>query len=430
MKNWLPKSNSLLIFIAMLILIGCNNSPRGIITTGDKWVLSNTDKIDASKVGQEMSFNESSVSLIEENKTSDIKWIDKTSYSQDFNGKNGIVKMRKLSASIIEVAFIFNSDNIPQNESDWEKLRSENQINYLIRKESVKKEKIYKYYKVGDNSIPVDKVPPAGFYLWKNRDGEVNYVINVIIKDGIVKFQTGENKNSLVDDAATMSESGGISFASVFGSGKRYVGNGVIEDSGLMFNGMSGRTIEFIKETSTDNKNDENNLLSEVFGNFNNGKAKIEYNEFKTLLDRQYAEYSSYFQNLIIEVDYEHLLNTNKYNYPFDIKVILFKIYPNNARKSYLEQDRLTSIGGVVFEKRYGTWTLINKNFILVPINPNACYRTMYQMNPIDDRGHGTIQLRYYETYTFAIGSFNHADITYSFGPYLEEVSILKQTTR
>jgi hypothetical protein len=329
---------SVFALVAIIVVMGIkysNNSPKRIITTGDKWILSNSDEINDSKVGKEISFNESSVNLLGENKISDIKWIDNTSYSQDFNGKNGIVKMRKVSNSAIELSFIFDSNNIPISESDWEKLKREKKVNYIIRSESKNKEKTNEYFKNGE--ITKDK---------KNEGDDVQV------------------------------------------------------------------------------------LLSEEIGSFQNGKANIKYDEFKNLLDRQYAEYSSNFQNLIFEIDDKYLLTTDKSNYPFDIMLILFKIYPNNARKSYLEQERLTSIGGVVYEKRYGTWILINKNFILVPINPNACYRTMYQMNPINEKSYGTIQLRYYETYTFAIGSFNHTDITYSFSPYLEEVSVLKQTSR
>ncbi len=128
-------------------------------------------------------------------------------------------------------------------------------------KESKNKEKTYQYYKVKDKSIPVDKVPPAGLY----RLGTSDAVINVIIKDNIVKFQTGDYQRSLADDDATMDENGNISFTGDFGD-NTYIGNGVIENSSLHFNGTKGGTVKFIKKISdgtqikgsvTDSNNDK-----------------------------------------------------------------------------------------------------------------------------------------------------------------------------
>ncbi len=112
-----------------------------------------------------------------------------------------------------------------------------------------KNDKTYKYYKVKDKSISVDKVPPAGLYLCKGEKGNVIGAINIIIKDGIVRFQTGENKDKLVDADANMDENGNIDFSGDYGYNE-YKGNGVLENSSLYFNGNSPRTVNFIKENT------------------------------------------------------------------------------------------------------------------------------------------------------------------------------------
>jgi uncharacterized protein (TIGR02145 family) len=100
---------------------------------------------------------------------------------------------------------------------------------------------------VGGMTISSEKIPPAGLYALKSGRGEIIALINVIIENGKVKFQTGENKNSLVDEDIELSETGGMYF-SIYGSSK-YIGDGVIENSGSFFNGNSGGRVKFIKMT-------------------------------------------------------------------------------------------------------------------------------------------------------------------------------------
>jgi hypothetical protein len=419
----------LALMFAMVLMNSCSKSPKTLVSSGE-WVLSNADKIDNSETDGSLIVKDSTIVLLKENETYNIKWIDKTSYEQDFNGNTCIVKMRILNDNTIEVAFLFKAEKIPSTDEDWEKLKDENKVSYLIRKESKSKEKSYKEYKVGDMSIPVDKVPPAGLYICR----QTSAVINVIIDNGNVKFQTGENRNNLVDVNAELIYEGlvppyisAINFANDFGSCE-YAGNGVIENSGSYFNGNSGRTIQFVQETSSNNSEDESDkLLSDEIGVFQNGKANIEYDEYKNLLDRQYAKYSSKFQNLIFEIDYKHILTSDEYSYPFDLMVVIFKIYPNKTiYNTYGTENRLTSLGGVVFEKRYGTWVLINKNFRVVPINPEAWHRRVFQQNPEINKSDGTVEFKFYEDYTLAIGSFSFEYITYYVAPYLDEVTTNK----
>ena len=118
----------------------------------------------------------------------------------------------------------------------------------------------------------------------------------------------------------------------------------------------------------------------------------MEYNKIKTQVDRQYSENSKYYKYLTFEIDDKYLLTSEKYSYPFDLYVILLKIYPSNISQYNFGQN-YTSIGGVVFEKRYGKWFLINKNLLIVPINPKMPYREVFQMNPVINKSYDILNL-------------------------------------
>jgi len=411
-------------FIFLFILFGCNTSPKKIISNGEEWLISDTIKLPENQLANAVTFKDSIIAITGENKSHLIKWIDNTSYSQDFNGKRGIIKIRKLSNTLLEFAILFDSENIPKSDLDWQKLENDKKVMYFIKKNNGAE--TYKYYKVGKKSVPVDKVPPAGLYLSNGKaDG---FAINVSIVDGIVKFQAGEDKHSLNDVDVEINFEGlespyisSIEFSNEWSSCE-LIDDGTIENSGSFFNGNSGGSLKFIRVSSVANANDVETLLSGVIGTFNYGKAKLEYNKIKAHIDRQYSENSNYYKYLTFEIDDKYLLTSEKYSYPFDIQVILFKIYPANISQYNFGQN-YTSIGGVVFEKRYGEWFLINTNLLIVPINPKMPHREVFQMNPIINKSNGTIEFRYHERYTLAIGSFSSEYITYSFSPYMNEIT-------
>jgi hypothetical protein len=252
MRNNTKTFKSIILFSLMLISISCSKSTRSIITTGDEWIGSKTEIIDEYNKGSRLVFTENSFKYLDDNTSLDINWLNEYSFSYiDTDGKKKVMFFRKVSENKFEIAYLWESDYPPKNNKDWDKLRFDGSTSYLIRKEAKTDKMTQKFYKVGAKSVPVDKVPPAGLYAYKNERGETYALINVIIENEVVKFQTGEKKSSLLDEAVEMSEVGGIYF-SQYGS-SQYIGNGIIENSGLMFNGNSGGTVKFIREPSSNN---------------------------------------------------------------------------------------------------------------------------------------------------------------------------------
>lgn len=411
--------------LSLFILLSCNTTPKKIISNGEEWFISDSANLPEKQLVNVVTFKDSVMTIMGENKSHSIEWIDNTSYSQDFNGKKGLIKMRKLSNTLLEFVILFDSENTTQSDLDWKKLENDKKVMYFIKK-SNNDTKTFKYYKVGKKSVPIEKVPPAGLYLSNGNDN--GFALNVSIVDGIVKFQAGEDKHSLKDVDVEINFEGlvapyisSIEFSNDWGSCE-LLNDGTLENSRSFFNGNSGGSLKFIRATKVENANADENLLTDIVGTFNYGKAKLEYNKIKTQIDRQYSENSNYYKYLTFEIDDKYLLTSEKYSYPFDLYVILFKIYPSNISQYNFGQN-YTSIGGVVFEKRYGKWFLINKNLLIVPINPKMPYREVFQMNPVINKSYGTIEFRYHERYTLAIGSFSTENITYSFSPFMNEIT-------
>lgn len=234
----------------MLISISCTNSPKKIFTTGEVWIGSKTEIIGEYGKGSQVVFTDKSLKYLKDNTSLVINWLNEYSCSFiDTDGEKKVMFFHKVSDNKFEVASLSESDKMPRNEKDWDNLRIEGSAFYLIKKELKVDQNTQKFYKVGIKSIPADKVPPSGFYGLKNLNGETLALINVIIENGVVRFQTGENKNSFIDGEVDMTEDGHIYFSGSYGS-SYYIGNGIIENSGSMWNGNSGGTVKFIKETS------------------------------------------------------------------------------------------------------------------------------------------------------------------------------------
>jgi hypothetical protein len=175
----------------------------------------------------------------------------------------------------------------------------------------------------------------------------------------------------------------------------------------------------------SNNNNNATNLLSQIFGSFNNGEVKIIYSDYKNELDNGYGEFAKYFKNMVLKIDKSYLLSTDEYSYPFDLKVIFLKIFPDNERLFKISGNQLTSYGGVVFENYYGFWLLRNKKLVVASINPNIFYRSKFELQtPIISKQSGTIKFRFYESYYKNSGQIYLTDSEryYDFDPYMEKI--------
>lgn len=413
------------IIVASLFgFFSCANSPKSIITSGDEWIISNSTAL-SDDGGKGIVFKKDNQISIADGKSYEIDWLDNTMYTQDLNGKMLKVKMRKMERHLLQCVFLFDTDEVPESDDEWDVLITENKVKYLIRNYSNVEEKTVQYLKVGDASILAEKVPPAGNYFLGHGS-----IIKVLITDGVVKFYKGEKINNLIEVMEVdMDTDGNFKFADEISSYYRYVGNGVIENSGSYYNGMTEGTSEFIKkEISNDENNDVQLLFSNEFGSFDeNNLIRVRYSDIKSLVDLKYSDYSASFNNLIFEIDNQYELPSSRYSYPFDLLVILFKIYPDHKSLMDGNDSRLVSIGGVVFEKRYGTWLLANKNLMLVPINEETSFRWFERRNPEINRSKGTIQFQYFEKYIIRMGQSKATQRSYVFGPYLEKVIAIRK---
>jgi hypothetical protein len=80
---------------------------------------------------------------------------------------------KKILLLNLSIAFFIGCNNVSQNEN---------------------------FYKLGEKSISSKFVPPSGLYVLRDVHGNPWLFINVLIKDGNVKFQTGETPSGLIDE--------------------------------------------------------------------------------------------------------------------------------------------------------------------------------------------------------------------------------------
>jgi len=107
-------------------------------------------------------------------------------------------------------------------------------------------------YKVGDQSLPADKLPPVGLYKYIfSKDGSgvlsggYESYINVRNDNGVLIFQTGEDRNNLKDNPI---ESGAsvesLNFVNPTCNRFYYIGNDTIKSENLLIGELVGYEIK------------------------------------------------------------------------------------------------------------------------------------------------------------------------------------------
>jgi len=268
------KTLTRLINLILLVIFveSCGKSPKSILASECNWIISKSKEKNDISTTNEIKLTDSTLIDLNNNNVYNIKWIDNKKFSTNLNGQDVIVEIREISKDKLQAAFLFVTEKSPQNDTDWINLQNEERTLYL-NKTNIKVEPI-KQYKIAGKTVPIDKIPPAGLY----KSEDVEEVINVIIRNGVVQFQAGENENSLANVGVDIICEGvepflsSITFKNDWGTFD-YARDGIIENSGSWFNGMSGRTIQFIHQNSSTNNKTEDSYLLDMIKNVSN----IEY---------------------------------------------------------------------------------------------------------------------------------------------------------
>jgi len=252
----------LILIATTLIFMSCTKSPKTILLSEDSWLIGKIDEDVENSNNQTLQFIDDKTVTFGEESYYDISWIDDFTFKLSMNEKEVIFKFGDFENDKIKVAILYENEKAPVTEEEWSKLQNEDRVVQLVKKNNAAK--LSDFYIVNGEKTPVAKVPPAGLYLTQG-----GLAINVIIKNGVVKFQAGEDRNRLIDIEANIIFEGLvpenislIDFLNNWDYGScEYVGNGVIENSGYMLNGNSGGSVEFVRINSS--ANDDKNIISE-----------------------------------------------------------------------------------------------------------------------------------------------------------------------
>lgn len=236
----------ILIISLISLLTGCSKSPKKMISEGDAWCVSmpGTSKDNSLEVR----FSEKEITCLQNNIYYSIKWVDENSLSIMINDNNAIVFLEKTENNNLKAAFLMMNEKKPTDTSDWNQLQEEERVLSLTKVGKVEKE--IKIYKVDNKTIPTEIVPPPGVYEWGR------HAVKVIMSGGKATFQYKEDDGSFIDVQTDMDETGTFSFKNYGGSYFQYIGNGIIQNSGPYFHGMTDETSNFVNKVSINNEFD------------------------------------------------------------------------------------------------------------------------------------------------------------------------------
>jgi len=255
------------IIILFAIFFSCSKSPRELVSPETSWILSQSEEQVKVSNTTEVIFSNNSLRVVQ-GKEYTIEWLSENKFKITIDEKEVYVVLEKLTNELLQGVFLNDSESNSFRNKKIENFKHYNRLLYLhkVNKPAIQNE----FYKLNGKQIPVEKVPPSGLYL--SNGSEWGFAINIIINDGEVNVQEGEDKNNLVDVQADISYDGLVEGEGYISSiiilnewrSYYYRDDGILENSDAYFNGNSGGITEFIKSTSSENINNISNNLFEI----------------------------------------------------------------------------------------------------------------------------------------------------------------------
>jgi len=399
------------------------------LSNGDLWIISDSITLEPIKLEKGITFRGDTIISSSENKIYLISWLNENTYSQKSDGNSLVVKLKRINKNSIQAVFLKSTKDLPTTGEDWARLKNDGKVKYFNKLNSESKfSKTDKITIWQDKKIALTKLPSVGMYVNESLNSYKTY-LQVQVIDGKLIIQTrGKYDMDMQDNDITYFQEYADYFqfdiSELPGHWEYHGGNSI--DLNDLGNGRMNHDHKFIKLEKSAENYDLDPMLANLFGNHQNGNSTVRVCDYVGKVDNQYSEYSC--KNLIFSVAETQYLSNKQYSYPFDLLVVLLKIYPDDYDKYHKGgSEEFVSGGAVVFENIYGCWSFLSMNLLIVPSNPKKLYRDVTLWNPEINRSNNTIRFHYIESYLYNGNNLSYIRKNYAFSPYLDEITMEKE---